>query len=131
MNQNSLKKKAFIDTVTALMHDSITKGLRLENSEIIRIAANHEAPSYFISLAQAEKSINDYLYYGKFTKSIREHRKKLLLSILGRLMSCDGIRNGEVYRPRLSYVLTNFKAPSFFISVSYARKLFYDKSSEL
>ncbi|MDE5969860.1 MAG: hypothetical protein K2G74_03405 [Muribaculaceae bacterium] len=131
MKQNSLRKRAFAKTITEIMANSATKGVRLTNTEIIKIAMNHEAPSYFVSLAQAEKNINDYLAYGKFTNSTNKYRKTLWLSILSRLMSCGGVRGGVVFRPKLSYVLANCKAPSFFISESYARKLFYDKSIEL
>ncbi|MDE6351769.1 MAG: hypothetical protein K2K88_01305, partial [Muribaculaceae bacterium] len=97
MKQNSLRKRAFAKTITEIMVNSATKGVRLTNTEIIKIAMNHEAPSYFVSLAQAEKNINDYLAYGKFTNSTNKYRKKLWLSILSRLMSCGGVRGGVVF----------------------------------
>ncbi|MDE5572379.1 MAG: hypothetical protein K2H44_01175 [Muribaculaceae bacterium] len=131
MNQSTLRKMAFSKTITEIMHNSAIKGVCLNNTEIIKIAMNHEAPSYFVTLAQAEKNINEYLSCGKFTNSTTEHRKKLWLSILSKLMSCGGIQNGTVLRPKLSYVLANCKAPSYFISENYARKLFYDKTLEL
>lgn len=127
MNNTVLRKNAFIETCRAISRKYAQKGRRLRNHDIITAALNHEAPSFFVSLRQAETNLNNYLAYGYFTTSTLPSRQQLWLELLRILKAREGIRNGVVYRPQLAYILSHCKAPSFFMSENYARKLFYSQ----
>lgn len=127
MNHTDHRKIAFIETCRAISQKNHLKGRRLSNHDIITAALNHEAPSFFVSLRQAETNLNNYLSHGYFTTSTLPSRQQLWLELLRILKAREGIRNGAVYRPQLAYILSHCKAPSFFMSESYARKLFYSQ----
>lgn len=127
MNNIINRQKAFIETCRSISRKHAEKGVRLTNDNLIRSAMNHEAPSFFVSLRQAETNLNNYLAYGYFTTSTLPSRQRLWLELLRILKAREGIRNGTVHRPQLAYILSHCKAPSFYMSENYARKLFYSQ----
>lgn len=127
MNHTIQRQTSFIETCRLISRKHAEKGRRLSNHDLIRAAMNHEAPSFFVSLRQAETNLNNYLAHGYFTTSTLPSRQQLWLELLRILKAREGIRNGAVHRPQLAYILSHCKAPSFFMSENYARKLFYSR----
>lgn len=132
MKKTLTKKRdeAFMKVCMETMIELSTPRYTPTTDVIVSASLRKPAPSYFVNFNTAMTTIRSMLKEKSVTNSRLTPRRRMWMEVLERLRRENGITADGAVKPRtLAIVLYRLKPSSFFLSKSYALRLYYSSPS--
>lgn len=132
-----MKKTQTIKRDTAFMKVCMQTALELSSGRytpttevIVSVSLKKPAPRYYTTLEQAMTNIRGILNRKISSAEKLKGRKKMWYEILGKLHERNGFTpKGEIKPHALNWIIHNSRASGFFLSKSYAIRLYREVSA--